>query len=312
MTAAQLADGLAGLIPAKERILRTAARLPPGWRSRQSCRLFSALARRTALSRPTLSGNLGISSRLACDVPATHMVALYGMPALYAGERGSLELAARLSRFCAAFVDIGAHVGYFTFYVHMRGAADRPIYFFEPDRTLYAALDRNVRRNQLEQVHGYQHAVGAQDGTTRFFVNRTDTLSGSLDAGFAGTHDVEAMDVTIERFETIAQRLQLERACVKVDVEGAEAEFLAGADGALDRISYLIMEVLGPAHQRRFVPAMMARGGFHAYYINDYTLEHSIDGTFTYRAPEYNWLFCRDAPQQLAVKIGAPPLQVSA
>ena len=97
-----MVDSLLTLIPAKAQILRAAAHCPPSLRSRRSCRLFSALARRTALETKTLSGNLGIARTLACEVPADHMVALYGRPDLYAGERASLELASRLSRDCSA------------------------------------------------------------------------------------------------------------------------------------------------------------------------------------------------------------------
>jgi len=264
------------------------------------------------MSGSTCSGTMGISADLRCELPATNMVALYGLPAFYAGERGSLELAARFSRVSSAFVDIGAHLGYFSFFVHYHGAAGVPIHFFEPDRQLFAALDRNVRANRLDRIQGYARAVGARDGLEQFFVNATDPLSGSLRTQFAPTHQVSAIDVEVESFATIARRLDLRQACVKVDVEGAEFEFLEGATNALDRIGSLIIEVLGPACERGFVPALMQRGGFHAYYINDYVLEHSADGSFTYRAPEYNWLFCRHAPEELSRLIGAGPLTVRA
>jgi hypothetical protein len=150
------------------------------------------------------------------------------------------------------------------------------------------------------------------NGTADFYVNRTDTLSGSLTETFADRHEVTPTPVRVERFSTVARRLNLDRACVKVDVEGAEWEFLEGASDALNRVSYLIVEVLGPAYARGFVQALMRRGQFHAYYINDYTLEHSVDGRFLYREPEYNWLFCRDTPQTLAARIGRGPLRVRA
>jgi methyltransferase FkbM-like protein len=143
-------------------------------------------------------------------------------------------------------------------------------------------------------------------------VNDTDSLSGSLHAEFAAGHQITATEVTVERFETIAQRLELRGACVKVDVEGAEYAFLEGAGDSLDGVDYLIMEVLGDACARGFVSAMMRRGRFHAYYINDYSLEHSLDGSFTYRAPEYNWLFCRETPDELRQKIGQSALSVRA
>ena len=59
------------------------------------------------------------------------------------------------------------------------------------------------------------------------------------------------------------------------------------------------MEALGPAVTSGFVADLMRAGTFHGYYINDFTLEHWLDGSFTYREPEYNWLFCREAPQEL-------------
>jgi FkbM family methyltransferase len=300
---------LLSLVPGKERILKAAALLPPGLRSAQSSRMFAALARRTMFSAETVRSNMGIARELVCDMPANQLFALYGKPALYAGERASLELAARFSRECDAFVDIGAHLGYFTFYVTTRAPRALPIYFFEPDPLLYARLEQNVRANRLDHVRGWNRAIGAADGMATFYVNRTDTLSGSLTEQFAAHHEVTPTDVTVERFSTAADRLAFHHACVKVDVEGAEEAFLEGAFHALDRVSYLIVEVLGPAHQGRFVQTLMARSGLFAYYINDYTLEPSIDGSFDYRTPEYNWLFCRHAPSELGRRL-APPFQV--
>jgi methyltransferase FkbM-like protein len=127
---------------------------------------------------------------------------------------------------------------------------------------------------------------------------------------FSHRHHTASVDVKIRSFADLADHLQLDRACVKVDVEGAEAAFLRGASGALNRIAYLIIEVLGPAHQHHFVRNVIARTGFQAYYINDYRLEPSDDGGFTYQAPEYNWLFCRERPDALQAKL-KPPLMVA-
>jgi FkbM family methyltransferase len=244
-------------------------------------------------------------------MPADQVFALYGKPELYLGERASLELAARLSRSCDAFVDIGAHLGYFTFFVSARAGSNLPIYFFEPDPLLFARLDRNVRANRLDRVVGCNKAIGAIDGSATFYVNRTDSLSGSLTSQFAAAHEVVATEIAVERFSTVAARCDFHRACVKVDVEGAEAEFLDGAGEALSRVPYLIIEVLGPAHEQRFVQSVIARTGLHAYYINDYRLEHSTDGSFEYRAPEYNWLFCRETPEELAIRLGGGPFHVA-
>jgi FkbM family methyltransferase len=292
-------DRVIAALPCRRAVLRAAVRLPPVLRSAVSYRLLTAVARRT-LSSGTMGGaNFGISSQLRCEVPADRTLALFGKPDLYRGERASLDLAVRLAASADAFLDIGAHLGFFTFLVRARGRRDLPIHFFEPDPVLYDLLDRNVRANALERVFGHNLAVGARDGTATFYLNRSDSFSGSLTTLFAATHDVTPATVAVRSFASIAGELGFEHACVKVDVEGAEREFLDGAASSLDRVAFLIMEVLAPAVSGGFVAAMMQRTGFFAYYINDYNLEHSGDGGFTSRPDEYNWLFCRQPPATL-------------
>ena len=295
----RVVDRVIAALPCRRAVLRAAIRLPPALRTGLSYRLLAAIARRTPSSGLIAGANFGISARLRCDVPADRLLALFGKPDFYSGERASLELAARFAALGDAFLDIGAHLGFFTLLVRARAPREVPIYFFEPDPDLYALLERNVRANALEHVTGHNAAIGAHDGTATFFVNRTDTFSGSLTTLFAAKHEVTPATVAVRSFASVAQDLRFERACVKVDVEGAEQQFLDGAGASLDRVAFLIMEVLGPAVSNGFVARMMQTTGFQAYYINDYTLEHSPDGSFTDRPAEYNWLFCRQAPVEL-------------
>src|SRR5262245_7921129 len=127
MTSSGLLDALVGALPYRPALLRAAARLPPALRSRHSFRLLSATARLTPSTAWRLDTNLGISSRLHCQVPAAHSIAAFGKPTLYAGERASLELAARFARRCDAFLDVGAHLGYFTFFVRAQLPSEPPI-----------------------------------------------------------------------------------------------------------------------------------------------------------------------------------------
>jgi len=294
----RVVDTLIGAVPFRPALLRTAARIPPPLRSRPSYRVLAAMARRTPDCRQ-LGTNLGIATRLRCVVPIEHPVAIFGKPAFYSGERGALELARRLADRSDAFVDVGAHLGYFTFYVRALASRSVPIHYFEPDPDLFARLEQNVRANALAGVTGHNEAIGEADGTALFYINRSDTFSGSLTDMFSGKHEIVPAQVTTRRFASFASTAHFTRACVKVDVEGAERQFLDGAIPVLDRVAYLIMEVLGPAVTSGFVADLMREGGFHGYYINDYSLEQSLDGSFTYREPEYNWLFCREAPPEL-------------
>lgn len=307
---ARIVDQALESLPAASYLLWLGGQLPPALRSRSSARFLAALARRHCDGDRLVPTNYGIARGLQCFVPSSHFHARFGKPAFYTGERGALELASVLCRSSDAFLDVGAHLGFFTFYVRTTGSATIPIHFFEPDPDLFRLLERNVLGNRLTRVIGHQAAIGAVDGTARFYANRTDCFSGSLTAEFADRHEVAEIEVRVRCFADVARELNLTHACVKVDVEHAEAEFIEGARGALERIAYLIIEILEPAHVRGFVPELMARGGFNAYYINDYTLEHSRDGGFTYRSPEFNWLFCREGPDDLARRLTGTSLRV--
>jgi FkbM family methyltransferase len=294
----QTLDYFLRALPWKQQIVDWGAQLRPGLRSELSGRLLSAVARRTG-DAGLIKTNMGIDQRYCCLIPRSHIHVLFGKPDLYAGERGPLELAVVLSQQSDAFVDIGAHVGYFTFYVRRRLDTSKPIYYFEPDPDLYELLDRNVRSNLLVNVHGFKEAVGSQAHVATFYKNLSDSSSGSLETTFLPMHHVEPIEVKVTTYSDFAQRTGLRNVCVKVDVEGAEQQFIDGAAAQITSISSLIMEVLGPAVKAGFIQHMISNAGFQAYYINDYTLEHSPDGCFVYSLPQYNWLFCRKEPNEL-------------
>ncbi|SPE40404.1 hypothetical protein SBA3_3740014 [Candidatus Sulfopaludibacter sp. SbA3] len=124
----------------------------------------------------------------------------------------------------ATVLDVGAHLGAFTLYAIMGGAAR--VYSFEPDPLLYATLQRNVKENGLEgKVQAFQAAVMGQDcGTVTFHPagNASGHVKGVGDDllykdGSAGV-TVKALAlsviVTSNQLETIG--------LLKLDCEGSE------------------------------------------------------------------------------------------
>jgi FkbM family methyltransferase len=303
-------DAVLALVPAKHRLVQAAARLPPAYRSRLSARTSSAITRASGALPPTLMTNLGIAAGLSIEIPTAQVHAAFSAPDLYVGERASLELAARFCREADAFVDVGANLGFFTFHVRSKTGDGIPIFAYEPDPLLFGLLASNVQRNGLRGVEVHQVAIGAEDGRATFYRNLTDPLSGSVTTEFQTAHDLEAVTVPMKRFSTVARELGFARACVKVDVEHAEDQFLDGLGTDHDRIGWLIMEVLAPAVDRQFVRRAMTRTGWRAYYINDFSLEHSVDGGFRYRESEFNWLFCRQAPAALRASLAGSRFRV--
>jgi FkbM family methyltransferase len=212
-------------------------------------------------------------------------------------------------QYADAFVDIGANIGYFTFFIRANTDVKKPIYFFEPDPDLFNLIDTNVLSNALQNVHGFKTAIGSIVGKLTFYQNISDYLSGSITQDFSAKHDLNQIIVDSTTFSEFASKIELKNACVKVDVEGAEFDFIKGAMDSLDSISYLIMEVLGSAVENKLIERIIDLGYF-AYYINDYRLEYSVDGSFNYQSSQYNWLFCHDSPDRLREKLIDSKFQV--
>ena len=145
----RLTDIVLDSLPCKRQFLQIGARLPPGLRTRVVSRGLRALASRLE-ENVEFETNMGIDPTLACLLPSSKAGWIFGLPEHYLGERGALELASALGRSCDAVVDVGAHLGYYTYFLAKRIPNSIPIYFFEPDPLLYALVERNVRRRSLK------------------------------------------------------------------------------------------------------------------------------------------------------------------
>ena len=110
---------------------------------------------------------------------------------------------------------------------------------------------------------------------------------------------LEEIEVESIRFSEYVIKNKLKNILVKVDIEGAEQDFIDGARECMDKVSYLIIEVLGEASRNGFVKRVIDEFKLNAYYINDFNLMYSADGSYKYIAPEYNWFFCNKNPSQL-------------
>jgi Methyltransferase FkbM domain len=72
-------------------------------------------------------------------------------------------------------------------------------------------------------------------------------------------------ELEVVSFGDFCRRESLENLCVKIDIEGAEFDFLEGAREELHRVAFLIIEVLGPTISKGSVRALQEAS--EAYYI---------------------------------------------
>ncbi len=137
------------------------------------------------------------------------------------------------------FVDLGAHVGWFTTLAGRIVGSSGVVWAFEPFPRSNELLRANVALNGLDMVRTYASAVSDRDDVVSIGA-QAGSDSGSVTAA---PRDVPSGTiVTTCRVDDIVvddARIRL----MKIDVEGFEAHTLAGARNALARTDAVLIEL---------------------------------------------------------------------
>jgi FkbM family methyltransferase len=130
------------------------------------------------------------------------------------------------------FVDVGAHIGYYTLLgAHRVGPRGR-VYAFEPAPENFRVLKRNISQNGLSNVVAEAFAVAGRSGRAQLTISDSDSASHSLAGSLASGQKVEVETTSLdEYFADNDTRIDV----VKLDAEGAEPEILEGMQQLLAR-----------------------------------------------------------------------------
>jgi FkbM family methyltransferase len=181
--------------------------------------------------------------------------------------------------------DVGANIGLAALYF-ARVQPDITVVAFEPAPLPFRALTENLRKHQVRSKV-FQCALHRQEGETTFFYYPDNTVMSGLYVDpardmaatetflhNAGLDDGDARFIAERRFSVEATNCPLDTvsnvlaregitdvALLKLDVEGAEADVLAGiAPDDWKRIHRLVVELHGDASAREITQLLRARG----------------------------------------------------
>jgi FkbM family methyltransferase len=171
-------------------------------------------------------------------------------------------------------LDVGAHIGHHTLLAAKLVGASGRVYAFEASPQTFAALKTNIALNRLAQVDARNFAVCGDSGFINLFVAPyEDSGRNSLNER-KGWHSIA---VPCTRLDTL-----LDEICpstirfIKIDVEGAEREVLAGAGELLTRlpddVAILIEVQTGSSDDRvdsQGILNFLMKCGFSAYSVNN-------------------------------------------
>ena len=136
---------------------------------------------------------------------------------------GAEELLAQFACQDGDFMDIGAHIGYYSMYMH---PLVRKVYAFEPDpRNL---PDLNANAASVSNIEVIALAVSSRSKTAQFYIGGDSTLS-TLETIDGDT--VEVQTTSIDDF--VANRPGVKPTLFKIDAEGHDFEVLLGMRGTV-------------------------------------------------------------------------------
>ncbi len=144
------------------------------------------------------------------------------------------------------FLDIGANEGFYTTYAAKKVGPTGSVYAFEPSVRELTWLQRNIDRNNLQNVTVFQMGLADKKGKAVLKIadhehNGQNTLGATF--GHPGVSSISEIEVPITTIDAMRHAKLLPKLdVVKIDVEGAEAMVLEGAKATLvnDRPTIII------------------------------------------------------------------------
>lgn len=198
----------------------------------------------------------------------------------YEGDTIACVLACVESR-AGAFFDIGANVGVFALLV--AGYLGRQTHAFEPTPALADVIERATA---LLPVATHRLALSDKAGSFDFFLSKCSDASNSLNRRFRpGSSPITVTTQTLDGM-TIATP-----GVMKIDVETAEPQVLAGARKLIDQARpAMVIEILRPSIAAQ-INAFFAGKGYTAYHIGPGRWTPVQEVPHDFEAQERNWLF---------------------
>ncbi len=208
------------------------------------------------------------------------------------------------------FIDIGAHIGYFSLFASLMVGNEGQVFSFEPEASNYLHLNTHIAENNLNNIQAANAALGTKSRKGQLFVNLDN------DGGHAlwnvGLHDFNkksranqtTKDINILSLDDVFRDRELNSLrLIKINTEGAEHDVLRGGTDTIKKYNYpyIICEInrfglqqMGTNEDalRRFVYGL----GYNTYLLNDSSSdivellpEHHVENDYI-----FNLLFAKE------------------
>lgn len=181
------------------------------------------------------------------------------------------------------FVDAGANIGFHSLCLAM-ARPDMQIVSFEPNPKLHALIEANIRANGFKNITAEELALSDRDGIRPFYLNWSD-MSASLERTFDSNH-IGVVSVAVTTLDDYLARRgeSTDRFLLKVDVEGHEPAFFAGAAETIRRCQPDIIAETAVPYPAKTIEHLR-RSGYRFRQITDEGLLPCVEPAARVRGP---------------------------
>ena len=169
-------------------------------------------------------------------------------------EAAEIDALSRFARPGSTCIDVGANVGFFACNLAKIVGAEGRVFAFEPDADNVRRLRANVRLNAYERIVDVSEvALGSTTGTSTFYKSSASRSGWGSLVKYPDL-DTDERSVRTETLDAFCESRSIrEIDLIKIDIEGFEFEFLAGATEtfAAGRIRAVVIEFNGPRMTER-------------------------------------------------------------
>lgn len=131
------------------------------------------------------------------------------------------------------FIDAGGFIGDSAI-IFEREFCDKNIYTFEPTKRSHERILQTIKLNNSKRVIPVNKGLGAKNMETQVGITRNDGMASSM-IFKKGTYITETETIQITTLDDFVRENQIEVGFIKVDIEGAEMQFLEGAKETICR-----------------------------------------------------------------------------
>lgn len=142
--------------------------------------------------------------------------------------------------------DVGANVGFFSLLAAQQVGPSGKIFSFEPLENNAKWVRHNFELNGVQNGTVRVEALGGENTEAEFIISKTMTL-GRLSSTGEAPDEVSRVKVPVRKLDTLISEKAIEYPnLIKVDIEGAETEFLKGAHETIKKSKpVLLIELHG-------------------------------------------------------------------